>query len=138
MLLNKVGETVEKTTTTLKNLKKGNFIFIDDVPCRVVSVNVSKSGKHGAAKARVEGMGLFDNRRRSIIKPADAKVDAPVVLRKQGQVLSVVGEKAQIMDLTDYSNFEIDIPEELEGQVNPGEEITYFEVAGIRTLEKLR
>lgn len=129
---------MEKTTTILKNLKKGNFILIDDVPCRVVSVNVSKSGKHGAAKCRLEGMGLFDNRRRSLIKPADAKVDAPVVLRKQAQVLSVVGEKAQIMDLTDYSNFEIDIPEDMKGKVNPGEEITYYEVAGIKTLEKLR
>jgi translation initiation factor 5A len=119
-------------------LKKGNFVFIDDVPCKVVSVNVSKSGKHGAAKCRMEGMGLFDNRRRSIIKPADAKIEAPVVIKKQGQVLAIVGEKAQIMDLTDYSNFELDIPEDLKGQITPGQEINYFEVAGIKTLEKLR
>ena len=129
---------MEKSTAILKNLKKGNFIFIDDVPCKVVSVNVSKSGKHGAAKARVEGMGLFDNRRRSIIKPADAKVDAPVVLRKQGQVLAIMGEKVQIMDLTDYSNFELEIPEDMKGKLNSGEEITYYEVAGVKTLEKLR
>jgi translation initiation factor 5A len=129
---------MEKTTTTLKNLKKGNFILIDDVPCKVVAVNISKSGKHGAAKARVEGMGLFDNRRRSIIKPADAKVDAPVVLRKQAQVLAIMGEKVQLMDLTDYSNFELEIPEDLKGKINEGQEITYYEVVGIKTLEKLR
>ncbi|OGI15916.1 translation initiation factor IF-5A [Candidatus Micrarchaeota archaeon RBG_16_49_10] len=131
-------ENVEKGTAVLKNLKKGNFVLIDDVPCKVVSVNISKSGKHGAAKCRLEGMGLFDNRRRNVIKPADAKIDTPVVLRKQGQVLAIVGEKVQVMDLTDYSNFEIEIPEDMKGSVNPGEEITYYEVFGVRTLEKLR
>jgi len=129
---------MEKTTAVLKNLKKGNFILIDDVPCKVVAVNISKSGKHGAAKARVEGMGLFDNRRRSIIKPADAKVDAPVVLRKQAQVLAIMGDKVQVRDLTDYSNFDLEIPEDMKGSLAEGTEITYYEVAGVKTLEKLR
>ena len=119
----------------IKSLKKGSFILIDDVPCRVVSVNVSKSGKHGAAKARVEGMGLFDGRRRSIIKPADAKVSVPVLLKKQAQVLAIVGERVQLMDLTDYSNFELDIPEDMKGKLESGQEIMYYEIEGVRTLQ---
>jgi translation initiation factor 5A len=119
----------------IKNLKKGGFILIDDVPCKVVSVNISKSGKHGAAKARVEGMGLFDNRRRSIIKPADAKVSVPVLLKKQAQVLAIVGDKAQLMDLTDYSTFELDIPEEMKGKLESGQEIMYYDLEGVKTLK---
>ncbi len=119
----------------IKNLKKGSFVLIDDVPCRVVSVNISKSGKHGAAKARVEGMGLVDGRRRDIIKPADAKVPVPILLKKQAQVLAIIGDKVQLMDLTDYSNFELDIPEEMKGKLESGQEIMYYEIEGMRTLQ---
>ncbi len=119
----------------IKNLKKGSFVLIDDVPCRVVSVNISKSGKHGAAKARVEGMGLVDGRRRDIIKPADAKVPVPILLKKQAQVLAIIGDRVQLMDLTDYSNFELDIPEEMKGKLESGQEIMYYEIEGMRTLQ---
>lgn len=125
-------------TKVIKTLKKGHFVLIDGVPCKVVSIAIAKSGKHGGAKARVEGIGLFDGRRRSIIKPGDAKVNVPIILRKNAQLLAIVGEKAQLMDLTDYSTFELTIPEDMKGKVNPGEELNYFEVGGVRTLEKLK
>ncbi|NCN39508.1 MAG: translation initiation factor IF-5A [Candidatus Aenigmarchaeota archaeon CG_4_10_14_0_8_um_filter_37_24] len=124
--------------TTIKNLKKGGFILIDDIPCKVVAVNISKSGKHGAAKGRVEGMGLFDGRRRNIIKPADAKVSVPILLKKQGQVLAIVGEKVQLMDMVDYSTFELDMPEEMKGKLESGQEIIYYEIQGVRTLQAPR
>jgi len=122
----------------IKTLKKGSFVLIDDVPCRVTQVNVSKSGKHGGAKCRVEGLGLFDNRRRSIVKPGDTKVDIPLILKKKAQVLAISGDRVQLMDLSDYSMFELDIPEELKGKLNSGEEVNYFEVIGIRTLKALK
>ena len=59
-------------------------------------------------------------------------------MRKQAQVLAITGDKAQVMDLTDYSNFEIDIPEDMKGSLAEGAEVTYYEVAGVKTLEKLR
>jgi len=121
--------------TVIKNLKKGGFILIDNIPCKVVSVNISKSGKHGASKARIEGMGLIDGRRRNIIKPADAKVPIPILLKKQAQILAIVGERVQLMDLTDYSNFELDIPEEMKGKLESGQEIMYYDIEGVKTLE---
>lgn len=126
------------TANIIKNLKKGNFVIIDDIPCRVVSVAVSKSGKHGGSKCRVEGIGLLDGRRRSIVKPADVKINIPIILKKEAQILALVGQKVQLMDLSDYSTFELDIPEELKGKINPGEEINYFEIADIRTLKPLK
>ncbi|MBD3156118.1 MAG: translation initiation factor IF-5A [Candidatus Aenigmarchaeota archaeon] len=119
----------------IKNLKKGGFILIDGVPCEIVSINISKSGKHGAAKARVEGMGMFDGRRRSIIKPADAKVQVPILNKKQAQVLAITGDKAQLMDLTDYSTFDLDVPKSMKGKLKSGEEIMYYEIEGKKTLE---
>jgi len=129
---------LEKTTGVIKNLKKGGYILIDNIPCRVVDVSVSKSGKHGGAKCRVEAIGLFDGRRKSIVKPADSKVDVPILNRKRAQVLAIVKDKVQLMDLEDYSTFELDIPDELKGKLNSGQEINYYEVAGVRTLQQLK
>ena len=119
----------------IKNLKKGGFILIDGVPCEIVSINISKSGKHGSAKARVEGMGMFDGRRRSIIKPADAKVQVPMLHKKEAQVLAITGNKVQLMDLTDYSTFELELPNSKKGKLEPGQETFYYEIEGKKTLE---
>lgn len=129
---------MDKTTATIKELKPNGFVIVDDVPCRVERVDVSKSGKHGAAKARMDVIGLMDNRRRSIVKPADETVDVPIVVKKKAQVVAIVGNKAQIMDLTDYSMFELEIPEDRKEDVKQGEEIFYFEVCDIKTLKELK
>ena len=138
MLVEDSGENLEKTSIVIKNLKRGHLVLIQGIPCRVESITSSKSGKHGASKTRVEGIGLFDGRRRSIVKPSGDKVDVPIITKKKAQVLAISGNKAQLMDLSDYSVFELDVPEELKGKLNSGEEVNYFEVMGIRTLKPLK
>jgi translation initiation factor 5A len=127
-----------KTTAVIKELKVGGFVLIDDAPCRVEKVQISSSGKHGAAKARVEAIGLLDEKRRSIVKPADEVVDVPIIIKKNAQVLAIIGENAQLMDLQDYSVFELPIPEEMKAEVQPGKEVPYFEVMGIKTLKRIK
>lgn len=126
------------TTAVVKNLKPGSFILIDDAPCKVEKVDISKTGKHGSTKARIETIGLLDGRRRSMIAPADEEVEVPILLKKKAQVLAIVDDKAQLMDMETYEVFELDIPEELKGQVNAGTEMNYFEVVGIKTLRQLK
>lgn len=126
------------TTAVIKNLKPGSFILIDGVPCKVEKVDISKTGKHGSTKARVAAMGLLDGRRRIMIAPADQQVSVPILLRKKAQVLAIVGEKAQLMDMETYEVFELDIPEDMKGQVQAGTEMNYFEVVGIKTLKQLK
>ncbi len=129
---------MEKTTAEIKSLKPGNFVLIDGVPCRVEKVSVSVAGKHGAAKARLEAIGLFDGRRRSIVKPAYEEIEVPIVARKKAQVLAIQGERAQLMDMETFETFELDIPEERREEIKEGEEIDYYEVVGTRTLKKLK
>ncbi len=128
----------EVTRTGIKDLKPGSFVVIDDVPCRVEKIQVSTSGKHGASKVRVEALGLLDNRRRSIISPSHDEISVPIILKKQSQVLAIAGNKAQLMDLQTYETIELDIPEEVKERVQPGGEIAYFEIMGIRTLKQLK
>jgi translation initiation factor 5A len=129
---------VEKTVVNIKDLKPNGFVLIEGVPCRVEKVQVSTSGKHGPAKVRVEAIGLLDDKRRSIVAPAHETIEVPIVVTKKAQVLAVIGEKAQLMDLQDYSQIELDIPEERKHEVIPGNEIDYYETVGIKTLKKIK
>jgi translation initiation factor 5A len=101
-------------------------------------VQISSSGKHGASKARLDAIGIFDDRRKSIVKPADETVDVPILEKKKGQIVAIMGNKAQIMDLADFSVLELDIPEDRKDQVKQGEEIEYFEIMGVKTLKQLK
>ena len=122
----------------IKNLKPGNYIVIDGVPCRVEKVTTSVSGKHGAAKTRVEAIGLFDGTRRSIVKPSDEEVEVPILQRKKAQVLAVTGNIAHLMDSQTFEELQLEIPEERKNEVKEGAEIEYFEILGIKTLKPLK
>ena len=118
---------MEKKPTEIKNLKPGGFVIVDDAPCRVDSVQISKSGKHGASKARLTAIGLFDNQKRIIVKPGDARIDVPIVEKKSAQVVAIVGDNAQLMDMTDYSMSEVRIPEEFKGKLKEGDEVSVWQ-----------
>jgi translation initiation factor 5A len=119
-----------KEQTEIGKIKEGRYIVIEDEPCRVVGIATSKPGKHGAAKARIDAVGIFDGVKRSIVQPVSAKTYVPVVERKSGQVLSIAGTTAQLMDMKDFTNFEIPIPEDKQGTIEVGKEYMYIESMG--------
>lgn len=124
-----------KEQTEIGKLKEGRYMVIDDEPCKILGISISKPGKHGAAKSRIDAVGIFDGVKRSIVQPVSAKVYVPIVERKSGQVIAISGNMAQLMDMKDYSNFEIEIPPEKAGQVEVGKEIQYIEAMGKRKLD---
>ena len=119
-----------KEQTEIGKIKEGRYIVIEDEPCKVVGIATSKPGKHGAAKARIDAVGIFDGVKRSIVQPVSAKTYVPVVERKSGQVLSIAGTTAQLMDMKDFTNFEIPIPEDKQGTIEVGKEYMYIESMG--------
>lgn len=119
-----------KEQVEVKNLKEGKYVVIDDEPCVIKSLSKSKPGKHGSAKAKVDAIGIFDHQKRSFVSPVSAKIYVPIVERKNAQVLSISGDIAQLMDMEDFSTFELTIPEEYKDRVKEGEEITYITAMG--------
>ena len=113
---------------TLKELRPGHYVMVDDEPCKVLSMTKSKPGKHGAAKARVEVVGLFDNRKRVIMRPASATAVVPVIEKKKAQVISVSGDLVQLMDMEEYNTFDANVPAELKGKLHPGGETGYWKI----------
>ncbi len=111
--------------TEVRDLQEGNYVMIDDVPCKINAYSTSKPGKHGSAKARIEGVGVFDGQKRNFTQPVDAKVWVPIIERKGGQVVSVSGDDMQVMDLDTYETITMRIPDGLDPSSN--DEIEYLE-----------
>ena len=122
------------TRTAIKTLKPGKYCVIDGEPCKVLDLICSKPGKHGGAKARLEAVGIFDKRRRSIVKPASTEIEVPIVEKKTGQVVVINANIAQIMDLETYETFDAEIPEEMKDKVIQGAEIHYWLLMGRKML----
>ena len=121
------------TITELRELKTGSYIVVDDEPCKIVDYKTSKPGKHGEAKARIVAVGLFDNRKRSLVHPVKHKVHTPMVDRKKAQVLAMVGAEVQVMDLETFVTFNIpltNVPEEFHNDLDSGREIQYLASMG--------
>ena len=114
------------------DLKIGSYVIVEDVPCRIVDLTKSKPGKHGAAKARVVAMGVFDSVKRSFVKPVDAKVDMPMIEKKTGQLIAILPNSLQIMDLETYEIFETPLQndDDLKPRLNEGVEVEYWRILG--------
>lgn len=107
----------------MKELRNGRFILIDGIPCRVVEIDLSAPGKHGAAKMRVTAVGVFDNQKRTLLKPSSGDAEVPIINKKKAQVVSISDDRAQLMDSETFETFEINITEEFRAQLKPGAEV---------------
>ena len=128
----------EKIFATAKDIKVGKYVLIEDIPCRVVNIETSKPGKHGAEKMRITGIGIFDGQKKTLLTPGDADVDVPIIDRKAVQIMSVSGKTMQVMDSKTYEVYDLDLPDELVGQAEAGKEAEVLEAMGKRKIERIK
>jgi translation initiation factor 5A len=121
---------MSKKVVEVKTLKVGKYVVLDGEASKITSLSTSSPGKHGAAKARLEAVGVFDNQKRSIVKPVDTKIDIPIIDKRVGQVLALMGADVQLMDMESYETIELPIPDELKDQLTEGAEVEYIVALG--------
>ena len=119
-------------------MQKGGYVVLDGEACRVVDLQVSKSGKHGHAKVRFTAMGLVDGKKRVTVLPAHDNVEVPIIEKKSAQVLSVSGDTANVMDSESYETFDLEIPEELKGQVSGGLSVMYWTIMDKKVMKQMK
>ena len=124
----------------LGDLKVGSYVLIEGEPCRIVDYAKSKPGKHGAAKARVVAIGVFDSVKRSFVKPVSAQVEVPIIEKSGGQVISLLPNSVQMMDLENYEIFEAPQPEdkELKSNMASGVEVEYWRILGRTKIMRIK
>ncbi|NLI74005.1 MAG: translation initiation factor IF-5A [Euryarchaeota archaeon] len=125
------------TQAEVRELKVGRYMLIEDEPCKIISIDTSKPGKHGEAKSRIDAVGVFDDKKRSVVYPVKHKIQIPMIDKRKGQILTVMGDEAEIMDLETFENFSIPVDSELRDSMQPGEEIQYLVAMGRRKITRV-
>ena len=123
--------------TELGSLKTGSYILLPvsdqptGDPCRITEYDTSKPGKHGAAKARIVAVGVFDGQKRPHVGPVSMQVHVPLIDKRAGQIVSITGSNFQLMDSETFETFDADlVDEEIKGKLQQGQDIEYWNVMG--------
>jgi len=119
------------------DVKEGSSIIIENAPCIVRGNDISKSGKHGASKCRIEAVGILDDKKRIVAVPGHERFDVPLIEKKRCQILSVAGDKASIMDSDSFETFDIAIDEEIKNEVQEGKQGEYWDIDGVKVLKRI-
>jgi translation initiation factor 5A len=119
-------------------IKVGSYLVMDGAACRVNNIQISRPGKHGHAKMRIEGIGLIDNKKRISVMPGHDSVDVPMIDKKNAQVLSVQGDTANVMDIETYETFDIKIPDELKADCVAGTTVLYWKILNDRLMKQVK
>ncbi len=116
-------------------LKIGSYILLPVAdqptgePCRIVEYDTSKPGKHGAAKARIVGVGIFDSQKRPHVGPVSMQVHVPLIDKRSGQIISITGEQIQVMDSETFETLDAQmIDDEVKGKLEQGQMVEYWKV----------
>lgn len=103
----------EKKIVGVGQLKEGNYVLIDGFVCQIKTVEKSKPGKHGSAKARITAIGVFDDSKRQLLKQTGDDNDVPIILRKNAQIVAIVGDNVSLMDLESYETIDVQKPKDV-------------------------
>lgn len=133
-----MSDDLDVTHSHAGGLRPGRYVVFDGEACLIKDIQTSKTGKHGHAKCRIEATKLKDGRNVVKVMPAHDKVDIPVIHKKNAQVLTVNGDKANIMDMESYETFDIKISEELKDKVKEGLQVHYWIVLGEKIIMEVK
>ena len=129
----------------LGSLKIGSYILfpVSDQPtgdpCRISEYDTSKPGKHGAAKARIVGVGVFDGQKRPHVGPVSMQVHVPLIDKRTAQIISIVDSQIQVMDSESFETIDIQmIDDEVNGKLEQGQDVEYWNVMGRTKIMRIK
>jgi translation initiation factor 5A len=116
-------------------MRINTFLLIDGSAFQVKKMDISKTGKHGHSKVRYEAVNLFTGKKKVAVVPGHDKFEVPMIDKRNGQVLSVHGKVASIMDSESFENLDLEIGEGVDGIVEGGN-VEYWDVEGEKLLKR--
>jgi len=116
--------------------KSGTAVIIDGTPCIVKSTDISKTGKHGHAKVRMEAIGIFDSKKKVIVVPGHERMEVPMIKKLKGQVLNMKEDTASVMDLESFETLDVQVTEDIKAEVKEGDNVEYWDVEGKRIVKR--
>jgi translation initiation factor 5A len=115
--------------------KVGTNIIVEGMPCTIKKIDISKTGKHGHAKCRIECSGIISEAKKVFVIPGHDRLEIPLVEKRKGQVLSV-GDKVSIMDLENFETLEVECPDEVKSELVTNDNVEYWDVEGEKIIKR--
>lgn len=119
-------------------LKVGSYVIAENAACKIANIDISRPGKHGHAKMRIEAIGIIDGKRRILVMPAHDNIEVPIIEKLTAQVLNVHGTTATVMDAVTYETFDLPIPDELRDTCIGGVSILYWKVMDDKVMKQIK
>lgn len=115
--------------------RPGTNILLEGEPYTIKKIDISKTGKHGHAKARIEAIGIINQQKKVFVVPGHERFEVPMVDKRKAQVLSIAN-KVSIMDLENFETMEIDCPEEIKSELKENSNVEYVDVEGRKMIKR--
>ena len=118
--------------------KPGRYVVFDNQACIVKNLDISRPGKHGHAKCRIEAVTMKDGKKIVKVMPGHDNVESPIIEKKTAQILSVGGGKANVMDMESYETFDLIVPAEFADKMVEGAQVLYWIVLDDKMIKEVR
>jgi len=118
-------------------MRVGTYLIVDGVAYQVKKMDISKTGKHGHAKVRFEAVSIMTGKKKVQVVPGHDKFEVPMINKRQGQVLSISGDTASIMDSESFESLDLKVPGDLQESVVGGTTVEYWDVEGDKLIKKV-
>ncbi len=119
----------------ISKLGKGRCILLNERPYRIVDTKSVVISKHSHTRTKLELEDVFSGERVTKNMSPHEHVKDVDVPRKQGQLISKLGDSVQVMDMFTYEIFEAALDKNLE--INEGDLVTFVEFNGnAKVIEK--
>lgn len=113
----------------------GTNLILDGECYTVKKIDISKTGKHGHAKCRVEASHMLTGNKKVLVVPGHDRFEVPIVNKSRGQILSITGNNASIMDLESFETIEIPISEEA-ADAKENDNVEYWDIEGTKVIKR--
>jgi len=92
-------------------IKKGGHMMIKGKPCKVLSISVSKTGKHGHAKCNFLAVDIFTGKKLEDMIPSSHGTSVPIVVRVDLEIIDIDEDGSlTLMDEAGNQKTDLDLP----------------------------
>jgi len=125
--------------TQAKEIKAGEYVRINNEVLKVVRKELAAYGTHCHTKIKLYLQGLFSKGEKTLNFGHNDNIETLDIKRKDGQVISKLNDKVQVMDAVSYETFDANVDKELLEQLNEGDTVRFIDLQGkVIVLEKAR
>lgn len=116
--------------------KVGTNIILDGMSYTIKNIDISKTGKHGHAKCRIEAVGIITGQKKIIVVPGHERMAVPLVDKRKAQVLSIGENTVSIMDSESFETLDLACDPELKEQLEENSNVEYWDIEGEKIIKR--